>query len=387
MAPTKPKNKNQKAKDRLRATKNAPTPSVNARELLAKATALLEVGDPESAAKAAHVAYESIGEKGRQAGAALSLLGQIHVELGEIDEARAFFAAAVKADEDGLLPEDVGGGAEKFLWLAQISEEGGRDSVTWFERGAAALRAQIQTLTDKLDSLPLTRKENEGIISEKARKLAETLCAVTEVYMTDLSWEEDAEQRCEALITEATMLAPEVAATWQTVANVRISQDRLDEAKEALKRSLDLWIDLSPEDPAIPDFPTRVSLVRLLIEVGMEKEAIEVSEILIGEDDRSVEAWYLGGYGKYTLGEKLKESQPADSTAWHGIWRSSRKWLGQCLRIYAQEEYEDERLGEHAKELLELIKAELGDPPADEDEAWEDTDDEDEGGSSDEEMG
>ncbi|KAK1828218.1 hypothetical protein QBC39DRAFT_359779 [Podospora conica] len=387
MAPTKPKNKNQKAKDRLRATKNAPAPSVNARELLAKATALLEVGDPESAAKAARAAYESIGEKGRQAGAALSLLGQIHVELGEIDQARDFFETAVKADEDGLLPEDVGGGPEKFLWLAQLSEEGGRDSVTWFERGAAALRAQIQTLTDKLDSLPLTRKENEGIISEKAKKLAETLCAVTEVYMTDLSWEEDAEQRCEALITEATMLAPEVAATWQTVANVRISQDRLDEAKEALKRSLDLWIELSPEDPAIPDFPTRVSLVRLLIEVGMEKEAIEVSEILISEDDRSVEAWYLGGYGKYTLGEKLKESQPADNSAWHGTWRSSRKWLGQCLRIYAQEEYEDERLGEHAKELLELIRAELGDPPADEDEGWEDTDDEDDGDSSDEDMG
>jgi uncharacterized membrane-anchored protein len=192
MAPTKPKNKNKKAKDRLRATKSAPTtPSVNARELLTKATALLEVGDPEGAAKAVRTAYESIGEKGRQAGAALSLLGQIHVELGEIDEARDFFATAVKADEDGLLPEDVGGGPEKFLWLAQLSEEGGRDSVTWFKRGAAALRAQIQTLTDKLDSLPLTRKENEGIISEKARKLAETLCAVTEVYMTDLSWEED----------------------------------------------------------------------------------------------------------------------------------------------------------------------------------------------------
>jgi len=386
MAPTKPKNKNQKAKDRLRATKSTPVPTVNARELLAKATALLEVGDPESAAKAATIAYENIGEKGRQAGAALSLLGQIHVELGEIDKAREFFITAVKVDEDGLLPEDVGGGPEKFLWLAQLSDEGGRDSVTWFERGAAALRAQIQTLTDKLASLPLTRRENEAIIDEKSRKLGETLCAVTEVYMTDLSWEEDAEQRCEALITEATMLTPEVAATWQTVANVRISQNRLDEAKEALKRSLGLWIDLSPEDPTIPDFPTRVSLVRLLIEVGMEKEAIEVSEILISEDDRSVEAWYLGGYGRYTLGEKLKESQPSDSTAWQGTWRSSRKWLGQCLRIFAQEEYEDKRLGEHAKELLELIKSELGDPPADEDGGWEDTDDEDDGDTSDEDM-
>jgi len=209
--------------------------------------------------------------------------------------------------------------------------------------------------------------------------------------MTDLSWEEDAEQRCESLITEATMLAPELAQTWQTVANVRISQSRLEEAQVALERSLGLWIDLSPEDPSIPDFPTRVSLVRLLIEVGMEAEALEVADRLISEDDRSVESWYLGGYGRYTLGEKLKqESRESDGNAWQGLWRSSRKWLAQCLRIFAQEEYEDERLGEHAKELLELIRVELGDPPEnEEDEAWEDTDEEDENDGSDEdaEMG
>ncbi|KAK0656041.1 hypothetical protein B0T16DRAFT_424704 [Cercophora newfieldiana] len=390
MAPTKPKNKNQKdrAKERLRA-KNGPTQSstVNARELLARATALLEAGDAESAAKAAHIAYESIGEKGRQAGAALSVLGQIHVELGDIDAARSFFAAAVRVDEDGLLPEDVGGGPEKFLWLAQLSEEGGRDSVTWFERGAAALRAEIQTLSDKLGSLPRTRDEQKAVINEKRRKLAETLCAVAEVYMTDLSWEEDAEQRCEALITEATMLAPEVAETWQTVANVRISQTRTEEAQEALKRSLSLWVDLPPEDPTIPPFPSRVSLVRLLIEVGMEESAIDVAERLVDEDDQSVEAWYLGGYGKYMLGGKLREkSQPADAQSWQKIWRSSRKWLAQCLRIYDLEEYEDERLQEHTKELLGSIKDELGELAEDDDEIWEDTDDEDDDDDSDEEM-
>jgi tetratricopeptide (TPR) repeat protein len=361
---------------------------VNARELLAKATALLEAGDPESAAKAARIAYESIGEKGRQAGAALSVLGQIHVELGEIDTARNFFAAAVRVDEDGLLPEDVGGGPEKFLWLAQLSEDGGRDSVTWFERGAAALRAEIQTLSEKLTSLPRTRDEQEAVINEKRRKLAETLCAVVEVYMTDLSWEEDAEQRCEALITEATMLAPEVAETWQTVANVRISQTRTGEAQEALKRSLSLWIDLPPEDPKIPPFPSRVSLVRLLTEVGMEENAMEVAERLVDEDDQSVEAWYLGGFSRYILGERLKEkSQPSDTERGKKIWRSSRKWLAQCLRIYDLEEYEDERLQNHTKELLEMIKNELGEVAEGDDEIWEDTDDdEDENDDSDEDM-
>ncbi|KAK5651753.1 hypothetical protein OQA88_11715 [Cercophora sp. LCS_1] len=383
MAPTKPKSKGKdKAKERLRA-KNA-TPTVNVRDLLVKATALLEAGDLENAAKTARVAYENIGEKGRQAGAALSLLGQIHVELGDVDTARTFFTCAVKVDEDGSLPEDLGGGPEKFLWLAQLSEDGGRDSVSWFERGAAALRTQIQTLTDKLDSLPLTRDQQEATITEKRRKLAETLCAVAEVYMTDLSWEEDAEQRCESLITEATMLAPELPDTWQTVANVRISQTRVDEAKEALKRSLGLWSDLAPEDPAVPPFPTRVSLVRLLIEVGMEESAIKVAERLIDEDDQSIEVWYLGGYGRYIMGEKLKESQPSDGEKWQGTWRSARKWLMQCRRLFVAEQYEDERLGEHAQELLSSINSELGDAPEQDDEIWEDTDGEDD--DEDEEM-
>ncbi|KAH6636734.1 hypothetical protein F5144DRAFT_568514 [Chaetomium tenue] len=391
MAPTKPKKKSakDKARDRARAKAAATQPAnVNTRELLNQATTSLEEGDPETAARIALVAYEHIGENGRQAGAALSLLGQIHVELGEVDTARAFFAAAVKVDEDGSLPEDIGGGPEKFLWLAQLSDDGGQDSVSWFERGAAALRSQIQTLTESLESRPLTRDAQEAVIAEKRKRLAETLCAVVEVYMTDLSWEEDAEQRCETLITEATMLAPESAETWQTVANVRISQTRVEEAQEALKRGLGLWSDLAPEDPAVPPFPSRVSLVRLLIEVDMEKEAIEVTERLIAEDDRSVEVLYLGGYAKYISGEKLMaQGQSSDAEAGKAFWRSSRKWLTQCLKVFKQEEYEDERLGEHAQDLLNSIKKELGEVAEDgeDGDAWEDTDDEEWEGLDDDE--
>ncbi|KAL1837044.1 hypothetical protein VTJ49DRAFT_2887 [Mycothermus thermophilus] len=379
MAPTKPKTKSKdKAKNRARAKAAAQTPLVNPRELLAQATTHLEEGDPETAARIALTAYEHIGETGRQAGAALTLLGHIHVELGDIDTARNFFTAAVNVDQDGTLPEDVGGGAEKFLWLAQLSEEGGQDSVSWFERGAAVLRAQIQELTESLESRPLTRDAQEALIAEKRRRLADALCAVAEVYMTDLSWEEDAEQRCEALVTEATLLAPESPETWRTVANVRISQTRVDEAREALKRNLGLWWDLEPEDPAVPPFPARISLVRLLIEVEMEKEATEVTDRLVAEDDRSVEALYLGGYAKYLSGEKLKvQGQPEDVETWKAVWRSSRKWLTQCLKVFEQEEYEDERLGEHARELKESINKELGEPAEEEDE-WEDTDDDEE---------
>ena len=104
------------------------------------------------------------------------------------------------------------------------------------------------------------------------------------------SWEEDAESRCEALITEALLVTPEAPEVLQTLASIRISQLRTEDAQAALKRSISLWKDLTPEDPKVPDFAVRVSLARLLMEVTLEFEALEVLERLILEDDQSVEA-------------------------------------------------------------------------------------------------
>lgn len=369
MAPTRP---NKKSK------KRAETKPANPALYLLEANTKLQEGDLENAMVAAKRALDGTGEGGDYELATLNLLGQISVEMGEIDDARAYFLRAVQLDQDGSLDERIGGGPEKFMWLAQLSEEGGQDSVNWFERGASSLRGQIQALAE----LPRRNPEQEALLEERKRKLGNTLCAVAEVYMTDLSWEPDAEQRCEALITEAGLVAPDLAETWQTVANVRISQEKVDEARTALKRSMELWTDLPPLHPNVPDFPTRISLVRLLLEVEMEQEAIDVLERLVGDDDESVEAWYLGGWALFILGEKLKgkTSDSKDEEDWKSTWRTSRQWLMRCMALYEAQSYEDERLGEHSKELFAAINKELGDPPADgeeEDEGWEDADSDD----------
>ncbi|KAH8808359.1 hypothetical protein F5884DRAFT_676408 [Xylogone sp. PMI_703] len=344
-------------------------------------------GDIESSVPFAKRALDAVDPNSIDALPALNLLGEIHVELGEIDTAREYFFRAASIDEDGTIAEDVGGGPEKFLWLAQLSEEGREDSVHWFEKGAKSLRIQIQSLLDagKLD------EEAEAALEEKRRKLALALCSVAEVYMTDLSWEEDAEQRCEALVTEATMVAPGYPEPWQTLANVRISQERLEDATAALHRSLDIWKGLPTENPLVPDFPTRVSLARLLLEAEMDTEAIEVLERLVGEDDSSVEVWYLGGWGLYIMGEKLKngkhpENTETDGENWKVSWISSRQWLSQSLRLFELQDYEDERLGEHARELLSTLNKELGEMGSaeeDDEDAWED---EDSNGNEDEVM-
>ena len=166
-------------------------------------------------------------------------------------------------------------------------------------------------------------------------------------------------------------MAPNSPSALQTLASIRISQTREGDARKALERSIELWQDLPEDDPGIPDFPTRISLSRLLMEVEMEQRAVEVLERLITEDDQSVEAWYLGGWCHF-----LRAQKEADTK------QLSREWLRNALRLYQLQEYEDERLKQHAQELVATLDEELGGPIEDEDEdGWEDEEDDDDDNS------
>lgn len=153
----------------------------NASELLEKATILLQTGQADSALPLAQRVLEISEENSPHTLPAINLVAEIYVELGEIDDARQTFLHAVQLDPDGTRPESQGGGAEKFLWLAQLSEQGGADSVAWYEKGVGALRHIIQSLEQ--DGQP----ENASLLDEKKKKLAVALCGVVELYMTDLS--------------------------------------------------------------------------------------------------------------------------------------------------------------------------------------------------------
>ncbi|KAI9839983.1 MAG: hypothetical protein M1819_000175 [Sarea resinae] len=390
MAKTRP---SKKEKKRERSVLNGTTgpiqkspPTESPESLLAEATALLQTSQPEQALELAERALALLQPASTPTVAslpALSILAETHLELGDVEGARERFLTAVSLDPAGEIPEEAGGGAEKFLYLAQLCEEGGAESVQWFEKGAAALRRDIAALEGKK-----AEPEEEYMAEEKKRKLANALCGVAEVYMTDLSWEEDAEARCEALVTEALLVAPNTPEPLQTLASVRISQERGEDARAALSRSMELWKDLPPEDPHVPDFPTRVSLARLLMETEMEDEAIEVLERLVGEDDSSVETWYLGGWCLYLMGQKRKDAAPTSSSShdgddWTALLVASREWLQNSLKLYNALEYEDERLRDHAVELVNGLDGELGpvgeegDDDGEIGDDWEDEDDDD----------
>lgn len=149
--------------------------------LLEQAIILLQTGQAEEALSLAQHALESAPENSPSDLSALNLLAEIYIELGDIELAREHFIRAVELDPNGTIPESEGGGAEKFLWLAQLSENGGAESVQWFEKGVSALRQIIQQLEEK--GVP----GQTAIADEMKRKMANALCGVAEIYMTDLS--------------------------------------------------------------------------------------------------------------------------------------------------------------------------------------------------------
>ncbi|KAF4547811.1 Assembly chaperone of rpl4-like protein [Elsinoe fawcettii] len=392
-----------KTKTKTKTSGHTRKPSKTAEELYSLALESFEQSNPEEALKHAQnllrvVDPDFASQKSTSplpiALPALNLLGEISIETGDEDNARQFFLLAAGLDQDGAMPEEAGGGAEKFMWLAQLSEEGGFDSVRWFEKGVACLKTQIETLSKSAPG-QLSKDQIEDLLEEKRERVADALCSVVEIYMTDLSWEEDAEQKCETLITEAMIYAPESPGVLQCLASVRLSQVRVEEAKSALKRSMAVWKDLDPDDEEVPDFAARISLARLLMEAEMEDDAMIVLERLALEDDTSVEACYLGGWCLHLMAEKRQDTLPdGGDTGVNGsnlddesrsLLQASRKWLTNTINLYSMQQYEDEKLRQHTEELLQKLTEVLGPAESngavDEIEEWIDEED-----SGDEEM-
>ena len=353
MAKTKPQTKPAKSrsKDSILHAANSPLKHKRAKrpvtDLLTEAATHLQQSQPviaRSLAESVVKRLESDPNPPIPLAPALSFLAEIYLELGDSSTARLNFTRATSLDRQGELIS-----AEPFLWLAQLDEEGGFTSLRWFEQANNILRREVAAL----EAQAKRTEEAETELSEKKIKLSDALCSMAEVYMTDLSLEPDAESKCESLVTEALIIAPDSPSALQTLANVRISQLRTDDAKAALERSLEIWEKLPPdnESGAVPDFATRISLTRLLIEVEMETRAMGVLERLVQEDDQSVEAWYLGGWCQFLLGEKEQSAERR-----HG----AREWLETSLSLCKLLDYEDDRLIAHAKEILEGLNKELG---------------------------
>lgn len=195
--------------------------SISAKELLSQASIALQTGAADLALSLASRALALLCDASNASNAsknesnsssiiraqiplpALDLLGQIHLELGDPSSARTAFERAAALDpkkhnnddddDDDEIGSPAAAGAaisaraSKFLWLAQLCEGGGRESLAWFGRGVEVLC----TGADRLVLYAVSEApEAEGLLEvavEVGAKAALAVCGMVEVWMTDLS--------------------------------------------------------------------------------------------------------------------------------------------------------------------------------------------------------
>lgn len=177
-----------------------------------------------------------------------------------------------------------------------------------------------------------------------------------------------------------------------------MSQSRPDEAKEHLSLAWSAWKGIDdPTDPRLPPLPTRLSLVKLFLELSLFTPALLVLHGIMASDDEEVEAWYLEGLCFFLMAEEAKEMEGGklDELSWEELAKDSRDCLETCQvvgplnmaylifcshcmqQLFTDQEHPDAPLLEHAKELITKLDTQGITPSRAnmvDDDNWEDED-------------
>ncbi|KAJ2715791.1 hypothetical protein H4R19_001005 [Coemansia spiralis] len=315
-----------KSSTRRKGPKRAPEQQ-SIEQLLAKTQELMDDNKHEAALETA-IRAVGLDERNTQA---LLLAAIVQLETGDVEAAiNCLLRCAELAPDRGF---------EKYMYLGQFTVE--LESVRYFQLGIDALQRDLDEAGGDTARAATLR-----------RKMAEAYVAMTEVYLTDCCFESDAEQRCDEYLERAAQTDPGCPEVFQTMASVRLSQGRPDDARECVARSMSLWMDGEQGDaPQTPSFESRLALVRLLLELDDKEQALGILERLQKEDDESVDLWYLYGWTYHLQSE---EPQLSDDDKTQALV-SARECFKQAIRLAGIQEYENDALIEHARELTAAI--------------------------------
>lgn len=150
-----------------------------------------------------------------------------------------------------------------------------------------------------------SRKKAEKKIIKDA--MSTMCCAVAELYLTDLCFEEAAEQHCEMAVNKALEFNDQSVEAHQVQASLRLSQSRPEEALQSLLRALELTHTLGEEYQ--PSYSSKIELARLLMQVSPDKAFGFLLELL-QLCDTNPYVWFLLGEcarlrGRYPDGARL----------------------------------------------------------------------------------
>ncbi|KAF8968152.1 hypothetical protein BDZ97DRAFT_1801199 [Flammula alnicola] len=313
--------------------------------LLEKSQSLIVQCDYELALRFIH----RILEQDPKNAEAKEMLGVALLETGEIEEAKLTFQALLPPNPDAPSPSPP----SAHLYLAQLSDDDPKLALQHYQAAVNILLAQLK---GKVRAEDEDSKKDE---TELKTSIVRALVGQVEIWMDpsyDLCFEPEAEKTCEDLLTMALQMDPGNPEALQTLASVRMSQQRPEDAKQCLEQVWSALKDLDLDDPKLPPIPARLALVRLFLELSLYTPALLALHGIMSSDDQEVEAWYLEGWCFYLMAEQTQESGGTiDELTWQELAKDSRDCLETCKVLHRNQEHPDKPLLEHVKELISKL--------------------------------
>ncbi|GAA5962872.1 hypothetical protein JCM21900_005641 [Sporobolomyces salmonicolor] len=343
------------------SSSSASEPSLSVQDLLIQSAQHIASLDYDGAKTLCLQAVELAHKQGQEGGDprllrdALEILGTVELELGEVDEAREHFLASIQLGS--ALPDPS---PAPHLYLAQLASTP-QESLTHFSNALTLLQAKLAAIEKaKLggDGGAGTQEELEDE-GEIRRSASRALVGMTELYLTDLCFEPDAEQHCEAYLKQAADLDPSDPEVYQTLASVRLSQQREQDAKEAASKGWSIWRNIDTDSPLYPPSSARLSCAKLFLELSEHVPALEILQRLENEDDEDSEVWYLSGWAWWLLGESRGDAESTEKEeSREECWSEAKLCLENYIRLEERdsEETDPEQLA-HVRELLGKLDA------------------------------
>lgn len=280
-------------------------------QIIADARALLQFSQAEKALELLTPNFES----NSSSVAFLQIFGETLLENNDLENAYNVLIKACELDPTGDQ------GTEKFLYLGQII--GGSDGLKYLDNGLNKLSVQLNAINEDkgeddniLVELSKVYETKEQLQKYFIKKLNQGIFAKIEIWMTDLCMEPEAEDQCNDLIAYSLELDNQNPESLSLLSSIRISQQRVDEAKEALKTSWTLFQDkktkleeaannlqVDSEDKNQPDsfevgleymelIQPLLTLARFAIELELYEIAITISSNSQDINENILESYY-----------------------------------------------------------------------------------------------
>eukprot|EP00094_Tigriopus_californicus_P006854 TCALIF_06603-PA protein Name:"Similar to SPBC16D10.01c UPF0661 TPR repeat-containing protein C16D10.01c (Schizosaccharomyces pombe (strain 972 / ATCC 24843))" AED:0.07 eAED:0.07 QI:55/0.8/0.83/1/0.4/0.66/6/41/345 len=327
----RPKAKNPKAK-RLALKKGLAVETRESKfsidQILEKAQENLDQYDYEMAQKFCQRALEMNPDHAK----ALELTSTLLLEAGEVEDAKHCLGRAITVQPDE--------GFSKYFSMAQLL--GGQEALELYRKGIEVLTQARDKATEEAEAKDLTRD------------LSNAYCSMAELFMTDLCDETEAEEDTLRCIRSALDVDKRNPEAFQTKARYLLVREKFE------------VVDFDPVEVCSLLYTTRIGTSKMLIEMEMWEEAIQVLEGLLEEDDSCVETWYLLGWLN-----KLRAMLPDGEVGYNA---NARFYLQKAKKVHTMNPTQDADMISHIDEIL----VELGpnpNPDEDEDdeaENWED---------------